>query len=112
MCPSAIVFSNLRLDKKAMENMREQDVALCIPLSTITSTYSLQRSKTLYWMNRLFRYAKSIRLNVSFATLARSSTHLCSCIQLVELAKLLDEDEKYIKYCISETNRSLVRVKT
>jgi hypothetical protein len=111
MNPSAIVFANLRLDKKAMENMRENDVALCIPTSMITSTYALQRSKTLYWTSRLFKYAKSIKLNVSFATLAKSNIHLCSYIQLVELAKLLDDDEKYIKHCISETNKSLVRVK-
>ncbi len=91
-----------------MEKMKESDIALCLPTSFITCSYGLQRSRTIYLMSKLFAHAKSIKLDVSFATLAMNNMHLCSYIQLMELAKLLGADEEYAKRSMSETNRMLV----
>jgi hypothetical protein len=107
--PSAIVFKDLHINKKVMERMKESDIALCLPASFITCSYGLQRSRNIYLMSRLFAHAKSIKLDVSFATLAMNNMHLCSYIQLMELAKLLGSDEEYARKSLSKINNSLVR---
>lgn len=108
--PSAIVFKDLHINKKVMERMKESDIALCLPTSFITCSYGLQRSRNIYLMSGLFAHAKSIKLDVSFATLAMNNMHLCSYIQLVELAKLLGSDEEYARKSLSEINKGLVHV--
>ncbi len=107
--PSAIVFKDLHINKKAMEKMKESDIALCLPTSSITCSYGLQRSRTIYLMSKLFAHAKSIKLDVSFATLAMNNMHLCSYLQLIELAKLLGSDDEYARRSIGEINGSLVQ---
>ncbi|MGI0100802.1 MAG: hypothetical protein ACREBH_03765 [Candidatus Micrarchaeaceae archaeon] len=106
--PSAIVFRDMRINKKAMEQMNDKGIALCIPMDTITSSYGLQRSRTLYMTSKLLKHAMDIRLNVSFVTLARSELQLCSYMQLIELAKLLGANEEQARMGTSETNKSLV----
>lgn len=108
MDPRAIVFMDMRINKKAMEQMNEKGIALCMPVSAITSSYGLSRSRTLYMMGKMFTHAKSIKLDVAFVTLARSTAHLCSYMQLVELARMLGADEDYARESISGINRSLV----
>ncbi len=108
MSPSAIAFLDSRINKKTLEQMRERGIVLCIPVSILTNSYGLQRSRNLYMMSKLFSYAKGIKLDVSFATLAKSNAHLCSYMQLVELAKLIGADEEYARKSISVTNRNLV----
>jgi RNase P/RNase MRP subunit p30 len=103
------VFKDLHINKKAMEKMKESDIALCLPTSFITCSYGLQRSRTIYLMSKLFSHAKSIRLDVSFATLAMNNMHLCSYLQLIELAKLLGSDDEYARRSIGEINNSLVQ---
>lgn len=108
LSPAAIVFSDMRINKKALEQMNERKIALCMPMSSLTSSYGLQRSRSLYMMSKLLHHAKSIKLDVSFVTLAKSRTNICSYMQLLELAKLIGADEEYARRSISETNRSLV----
>ncbi len=109
MNPSAIVFGDMRINKRALGQMLENDIVLCIPTSTVTSFYGLQRSRSLYLMSKLFAYAKSIKLDVSFATLAKNNLNLCSYMQLIEIAKLLGASDEYARHSISEVNKSLVR---
>lgn len=106
--PGAIVFKDMHINKRAMDKMREFDIALCLPISFITCSYGLQRSRSIYLMSRLFAHARSIKLEVSFATLAMNNMHLCSYIQLMELARLLGAEEEYARRSISEINGSLV----
>jgi len=106
--PKAVVFADMRINKKALEQMKERKVSLCLPISNLTSSYGLQRSRSLYMMGKLFDHAKSIKLEVSFATLAKSNTNLCSYMQLIEVAKLLGADEEYARKSLSKTNKSLV----
>lgn len=107
--PHAIVFSDLKINKKAMEQMRERKIALCLPISNLTSSYGLQRSRNLYMMSKLLKHAQSIKLDVSFATLAKGNTNLCSYMQLIEIAKLIGADEEYARKSLSQTNKSMVK---
>jgi hypothetical protein len=108
MSPSAIIFSDLRINKKAIEQMEERKIPLCLPLSILTSSYGLQRSKNLYFMSKLFAHARKMDVDVSFVTLSKNNTNLCSYMQLIELAKLIGADEDYARKSVSEINKSLV----
>jgi RNase P/RNase MRP subunit p30 len=106
--PKAVVFPDLKINKKALQKMQEKGIILCIPTSAITSTSGLTRSKMLYLAAKLLKYAKSIKLEVSFATLAKTNLHLCSYMQMIEIAKLIGADEEYARNSISEINKSMV----
>jgi len=107
--PSAIAFKDLHINKKAMEKMKESEIALCLPMSYITCSYGLQRSRNIYLMSKLFAHARSIKMDASFATLAMNNIHLCSYMQLIELAKLLGASDDYARSSISGINGALVR---
>ena len=70
--PKAIVFSDSKINKKALEQMRDRDMVLCIPMNLLMTSVGLQRSRNLYLMGRLFDHAKSLKLDVSFVTLSKS----------------------------------------
>ncbi len=108
MSPCAVVFPDSRINKKALEQMKEREIALCIQLSQLTGSHSLQRSRNLYMASKLFDYAAGIGIEVSFATFAKSREHLCSYMQIIELAKLLGASEEYARGSLSGTNNSLV----
>jgi RNase P/RNase MRP subunit p30 len=108
MSPAAIIIQDLKIDKKALGQMRDANITLCLATSTLTASSGLYRSRNLYMMRKLFDYARSIKLDVSFITLAHSNSHLCSYIQLLELAKLVGAEEEYARKSISKTNCSLV----
>jgi RNase P/RNase MRP subunit p30 len=101
MSPSAIVFPDSRINKKALEQMKEREIALCIQLSNLTMSYGLQRSRNLYMASKLFDYAKGMEIDVCFASFARTNVQLCSYIQIIELARLLGADEEYAKKSLS-----------
>lgn len=108
MSPKAVAFFDSRINKKAIEQIKDRGITLCLPLSFITESSELQRSRRLYMMGRLFGHARKMGVDVSFVTLARSNEHLCSYIQLIELAKLIGAEESYARDSISRVNRSLV----
>jgi hypothetical protein len=106
--PNAVAFTDLIINKKALEQMEDKGITLFMPLSIITMSYGLQRSRKIYMMKKLFTHANKIKLNASFATLAKSNIELCSYMQIVELAKLVGADEDYARKSLSEINKSLV----
>lgn len=108
MSPKAVAFPDSKIDKKALEQMRDRGITLCLPTSVITDSYGLQRSRNIYMMGKLFTYARSIKLDAAFVTLAKSNAHLCSYMQLIELAKLVGADEEYARRSIGQINKSLV----
>jgi len=108
MNPCAIIFSDSKINKKALEQMKERDTTLCIPLGTIISSYGLQRSKNLYLTSKLLDYALGMKIDVSFATFAKSNTQLCSYMQVIEIAKLLGATEEYARNSLNKINPSLV----
>jgi RNase P/RNase MRP subunit p30 len=106
--PAAVVFPDIKINKKALEQMQERRIALCLPISPLTSSYGLQRARSLYMTGKLLHHAMQIKLAVSFVTLAKSRTNLCSYMQLLEIAKLIGADEDYARKSLSDINKSLV----
>ena len=104
----AAIVSDSRIDKKLMEQMADSGIVLCMPMSAITASAGLERTKTIYMMSSLFAHARKSGIHVSFVTLAGSSLYLASSAQLIELATLVGADEQYARYSISEINRQLV----
>ena len=104
----AIIVTDFRIDRKLMAHMAENDIALCIPLSSITSSYGLARSRAIYMLNNLFTYAKKSKIEVSFVTLASSELYLASAMQLMELAMQVGADEQYARRSISKVNKELI----
>jgi RNase P/RNase MRP subunit p30 len=104
----AVIISDSRIDKKLIAQMSENDIALCIPVSAITSGYGLARSKTTYMMGNLFTYAKKSKIDIAFVTLAGSRMQMASAMQLIELAMLVGADEAYARDSISRVNKGLM----
>ncbi|MGI0133873.1 MAG: hypothetical protein ACREBW_02800 [Candidatus Micrarchaeaceae archaeon] len=105
---SAVVITDSRIDRKLMEELREQKTALIIPTSLVTSSYSLERPKRLYMLSRLHSHARKLGIDVGFATMAESRSNMCSYIQLIEMAKLIGADGHQARHGIGEVNRSVV----
>ena len=104
----AVIVTDFRIDKKLMAHMAENDIMLCIPVSAITFSYGLSRSRAIFMLNTLFTYARKSGIEVSFITLAQSEMYMASAMQLIELAMLVGADEKYARHSISEVNKGLM----
>jgi len=107
--PAAVSFADLNINKDALSLMEEMDIILCMPLSIATSSYGFSRSKNLFLMKKLFRHAKKLNLRISFATLAKKESELCSSLQLIEIAKLIGADENYARESVSKTNKFVLK---
>lgn len=105
---SAVAIADSRIDRKLMEELREQKTTLILPTSLITSSYSLERPKRLYLISKLYSHAKKLGIDVGFATMAESRQNMCSYIQLIEIAKLVGADEQQARHGISAVNMSVV----
>ena len=105
----AIIVTDSRIDKKLIEHMANNDLVLCIPLSSITSSYGLGRQRTIYLTKKLFTYARKSKIEVSFITLARSPMYQTSSAQLIALAMLLGADEQYARRSISAVTKGLFK---
>jgi hypothetical protein len=105
---AAILIGDAQIDKKLITAMADNDTVLCIPLSEIMGLYGLKRSRLMFKMGKLFSYARKEGLDVSFTTLARSNSMMCSYMQMVELAKLLGVGEDYARKSVGEVNKRLV----
>ena len=104
----AVVITDSRIDRTLMEELREQKTTLLMPISLVTSSYSLERPKRLYMISKLYSHAKKLGIEIGFATLAEARSNMCSYIQMVEIAKLIGADEHQARYGISEVNRAVV----
>ena len=105
---AAVLVGDAEIDKRLIAAMADNDTVLCMPLSDIMGLYGLKRSRLMFKMNRLFTYARKQGVDVSFATLARSNSTMCSYMQIIELARLLGVPEGYARKSISEVNRRFV----
>lgn len=105
---SAVAITDSYIDRKLMEVIRENNCVLCMPMSTITASYGVERARNIYRMSRLYRDARKRGIEVCFASMAKTRLNLNSYMQLIELAKLLGADERYARYSISEITKSMV----
>ncbi|MGC8571943.1 MAG: hypothetical protein ACP5RI_03350 [Candidatus Micrarchaeia archaeon] len=97
----AIVIKGSYINKMLLSMMKDNNTIIYLPISDITSVYGIERTKRIYYMKKLFEYARSKDINIGFASFATDSFNLLSVIQLIELAKVIGADERYAKYSIS-----------
>ncbi|MCL5429894.1 MAG: hypothetical protein M1504_00265 [Candidatus Marsarchaeota archaeon] len=105
---NAVAMTGFHIDKKLMELIRDRNCVLCLPMTAITASYGIERSRNIYRIRKLFSYARSNGIEVSFASMAKTKRYLNSYVQLIELAKLVGADERYARHSIGEINKYLV----
>ncbi len=105
---SAVAITDSYIDRKLMDTIKENKCILCMPLSTITASYGVERARNIYRMRKLFADARKRGIEVCFISMARTPQFQNSYMQLIELAKLVGADERYARYSISEITKSLV----
>ncbi len=105
---TAVAITDSYIDRKLMEAIKEQGCILCFPMSVITSSYGVERTRNIYKMSKLFAHARKAKVDVTFVSMAKDKTHMNSCMQLIELAKLLGADEAYARKAIADTTRMIV----
>ena len=104
---AAVAITDFTIDRKLLARLKENGTVLCMPFAPILSRNGLERAKLLYKAATLLRYAYNKRIEVSFASLAESELYMNSCIQLVELAKLLGATEGQARLGIGDVNRRI-----
>lgn len=105
---SAIAITDSYIDRKLMDAIKDNGCVLCMPMSTITASYGMERARNIYKMKRLFVEARKRGIDVCFISMAKTPAYLNSYTQLIELAKLIGADERYARYSMSEVTKALV----
>ncbi len=105
---SAVCMQNPDIDKDLIAAMADNGTVLCIPLSDMMGLYGLRRSRHIFKTAKLFAYARKNDVEISFVTLARSRSMMCSYMQLLELAKLVGASEEYARKSMKEVNKGLI----
>jgi hypothetical protein len=105
---AAVCITDFFIDRKLIEAIRDERCVLCIPMTAITASHGIERSRNIYKMSKLFTYARKHDVEVCFASMAKTPMHLNSYMQLIELAKLIGSDDKYARYSISKITKSIV----
>ncbi len=105
---NAAAITDSYIDKKLMDVMKENSCILCIPMSMVTASYGMERSRNIYKIKKLFEYAEKQRIDVAFVSMAKSEHYLNSYMQLIELAKLVGASDHYARISISATNKRLI----
>lgn len=104
---SFVAITDSYIDKKLMQGIKENKCILCMPMSIITASYGLERSRNAYRMKKLFEHARKMGIEVAFVSMAKTKEYMNSYMQLIELAKLIGADERYARYSISEINKRI-----
>ena len=105
---AGIYIPDYNIDKRLIRTMADNRTVLCISLSDPMRLYGLRRSRLLFKMGKLFSYAKKEKVPVSFITMARSDSMMCSYMQIIEIAKLVGADEDYARESVGVTNKALL----
>jgi hypothetical protein len=104
----AIAPLDLHVDRRLLEEMRVNETILCIPLLPILSSYGTVRSKRIYQARLLVDNARSRRIPMAIITLATKSEYLCSAMQLLMLARMLDLSDAEAKEALSVAGNVVV----
>jgi hypothetical protein len=104
-----ILFADYSIGGKLLAEISDNDIALYIAVSPIISGYGIHRSRQIFKAASLFDHSEKKGVRVGFVSFAGSPSELCSRIQLLNLAKLISEDDSYARRSISETNSLLLK---
>lgn len=103
----AVAIADLYMDKKLMEAMRVNHCMLVIPLGAITLTEAGERSKNVYRAGNIIKHARSLDIEVSFATMAGSPNQLLSSSQMVEVSRMAGVEREYARYSLNTLNKKI-----
>jgi hypothetical protein len=103
-----VAIKDMRADGKLLSVMSENNCILCIPTTVFTSRSGIERSKLFYRAGILLDTARKKHIRVSFISIADSKLHVCSYMQLIEIAKLVGADEQFARNSISTVNGELL----
>lgn len=103
-----IAIKDMRGDGRLLNIMSENDCILCVPTNIFTSSTGIERSKLIYRAEILLNVARKKHIKVSFISVAESKLHMCSYMQLIEIAKLIGANEQFARSSISTVNKELL----
>lgn len=103
----AVAITDFYIDKKLMDTIKDNGCVLCIPLSIITSSYGVERSRNIARAKRLCGHARKMGIDIAFVSMAKSQLYMNSYMQIIELAKLLGIDDRYARHSVSEITRTI-----
>ena len=103
----AVAITDSYIDRKLMEAIKDNGCVLVLPISVMTASWGVERSRNIYRMAKLYRYAVKKEIKTTFASMAKSPQYMNSYMQLIELAKLLGADDKYARHSLSETTKTI-----
>ncbi len=96
-----IIPLNLEIDRFLVSRVKDSGAILCLPLSSITSSYGFVRARRIRMMQKLYAYAYRSGASVAIASFAQSEQHLNSREQLLALAKLVTASELQARKAIA-----------
>lgn len=105
----AVAITDSYIDKKLMDTIADNKCMLVMPMSIITSSYGVERSRNIYRMSKLYDYARRKKIEVVFASMAKTPQYMNSYSQLIELAKLIGADEQYARSSMNKLTKSIVK---
>lgn len=105
-----VAIADLYIDKKLMEAMRVNHCMLVIPLGAITLTEAGERSKNVYRAGNIMKHARSLDIEVSFASMASSIDQLLSAPQMIEVSRMIGADRQYAKYSLNTLNKKIIGI--
>ncbi len=104
-----LISTDYKIGGQMLAEISDNETAVFIAVSPIISGYGIQRSRQIFRAAALFNQSEKKDIQVGFVSFAGTSAELCSRIQLLQLAKLISEDDSYAKRSISETNSLLLK---
>ncbi len=105
---AAVWLSGGRPEPMLVAEMATHATMLCVPLHTITAAYGIERSRRIRHAAGMVRACMKRRLGIGFVSLASSPWQMCSAMQMLGLAMLLNGgDEQHARFSISATNKAL-----
>ncbi len=105
---SAIAITDFSIDREVLAKARDNEAALCIPISAIAAAKGLEQARLLHRASELIAYAYRKRMEVSFASLAESRLFMDSRMQLIEMAKALGATEEQARRGVGEANVRII----
>lgn len=101
-----VLLDKEELDKKAQERIRENEKLVIFNTYSVTSDPQ-GRVERLHRLRKHFRNAHRARLRCGIVSLAQNKTHLLSSMQLMEIAKMITDNDSEAKQMLLNVGEKL-----
>ncbi|MGC8478533.1 MAG: hypothetical protein ACP5NE_01220 [Candidatus Micrarchaeia archaeon] len=96
-----IIPLSFEIDKFLISRVKDSEAVLCLPISSITSSYGFVRARRIRMLQKLYTYAYRSGASVAIASFSPSKQYMNSREQLLALAKLIAGNEERARSAIS-----------